>query len=81
MDAAIEEDDVCVCVCTHNHLPKMYLMNSFSLQITELLNMLGLTHCWETPTQGLSGGQKKRLSVALELISNPPIIFLDEPTT
>ncbi|KAK6641864.1 hypothetical protein RUM44_013582 [Polyplax serrata] len=51
------------------------------IQIRELLDMLGLNHCLQTPTGMLSGGQRKRLSIAFELITNPPILFLDEPTT
>ena len=31
--------------------------------------------------RGISGGQKKRTSIGMELIISPDIIFLDEPTT
>lgn len=49
--------------------------------INEILNILRLTNAKGTVTERLSGGEKKRLSIALELINNPPVIFLDEPTT
>ncbi|XP_034942024.1 ATP-binding cassette sub-family G member 1-like [Chelonus insularis] len=50
-------------------------------QVLELLEMLGLSHCYDTLCGRLSGGQKKRLDVAFELLSNPSVLFLDEPTT
>lgn len=51
------------------------------LQIDYLLNSLKLTKTRQTKCSNLSGGQKKRLSIALELIDNPAVLFLDEPTT
>jgi len=47
-------------------------------QLTELL---GLQEKASTRTKQLSGGQQQRLSVALALVNDPEIIFLDEPTT
>ena len=47
----------------------------------ELLGMLELDGLADRPCASLSGGQKRRLDVALGLMHTPPILFLDEPST
>ncbi|XP_011553589.3 ATP-binding cassette sub-family G member 1 [Plutella xylostella] len=49
--------------------------------VDEIIQMLRLHKARETVTERLSGGERKRVSIALELLNNPPVIFLDEPTT
>ena len=47
----------------------------------ETLELVGLTDSADTRTRKLSGGQKRRLDLALALVGNPSLVFLDEPTT
>lgn len=50
-------------------------------QIMMILENLGLDLHIDTFVCNLSGGQQKRLSIAMELVDDPAVIFLDEPTT
>lgn len=51
-----------------------------------LLSDLGLQECSNTIVgnsliRGISGGERKRTSIGVELLTNPSLIFMDEPTT
>jgi ABC-2 type transport system ATP-binding protein len=47
----------------------------------ELLEEFGLTDAATRPLKNFSGGMRRRLDLAASLIAQPPLIFLDEPTT
>jgi ABC-2 type transport system ATP-binding protein len=46
----------------------------------ELLEMMGLTKRAKEQVRKYSGGMKRRLSIAMALVSDPQVLFLDEPT-
>jgi ABC transport system ATP-binding/permease protein len=49
--------------------------------INEVMDVTGLSERRDVPINQLSGGQRKRVSIAVELITKPSVIFLDEPTS
>jgi ABC-2 type transport system ATP-binding protein len=52
-----------------------------SRRLAETLELVGLTAQADTRVSALSGGQQRRLDLALAIVGRPKLLFLDEPTT
>lgn len=55
-------------------------------RVEEVISELNLNSCANTKignalVRGISGGERKRTSIGVELIKDPSVLFLDEPTT
>mmetsp|Transcript_94503 Transcript_94503/g.137985 ORF Transcript_94503/g.137985 Transcript_94503/m.137985 type:complete len:623 (+) Transcript_94503:57-1925(+) len=68
-------------------LPRSMSLAHKTLRVQQVIELLHLTNCADTvigsalAKGGISGGEKKRTAIGMELITNPSILFLDEPTT
>lgn len=60
-----------------NHLATSYVVQ----RARQLLDEFGLADAAQRPTKTYSGGMRRRLDLAAALVANPPLLFLDEPTT
>ncbi|XP_017158524.1 broad substrate specificity ATP-binding cassette transporter ABCG2b isoform X2 [Poecilia reticulata] len=66
--------------------PKHYSSADKQERVNSILQDLGLVDCADTKIgteflRGVSGGERKRCSIGMELITSPSLLFLDEPTT
>jgi ABC-2 type transport system ATP-binding protein len=84
--AALQEAALDPLLTGREHLRLQGSLHGFSRQhrrerADELLERVGLTVAADRKVGGYSGGMKRRLDLALALVHEPRIIFLDEPTT
>ena len=62
-------------------LPEDLSDEEINKRVEEMLDILKLgPQCWDNPVATLSGGQRKRVSLGIELLPKPGVLFLDEPT-
>ncbi|WP_127543137.1 ABC transporter ATP-binding protein [Actinoplanes sp. OR16] len=62
------------------HLGAYYEGYQRPWRVEELLDVVGLTAAADTKIARLSGGQRRRLDVAIGIVGRPELLFLDEPT-
>uniref|UniRef100_A0AAR2L8S0 ABC transporter domain-containing protein n=1 Tax=Pygocentrus nattereri TaxID=42514 RepID=A0AAR2L8S0_PYGNA len=66
--------------------PADHSFSDKAMKVESVIQELGLKDCADTKIgtmflRGVSGGEKKRCSIGMELITSPSLLFLDEPTT
>ena len=67
-------------------LPASFTDQQCQSVVNETMSTLGLSHIQNSQIgdetkRGISGGQRKRVNVAMEMVSSPSMLFLDEPTS
>jgi ATP-binding cassette subfamily G (WHITE) protein 2 len=67
-------------------MPEETTLEERTQRINEVISLMGIDHCrnviiGNTRKKGISGGERKRVSIAIELLNRPKLIFLDEPTS
>ncbi|MER7467141.1 ATP-binding cassette domain-containing protein [Streptomyces sp. NPDC097981] len=77
VDGLITGEENMLLMADLHHLPK----TEGRRVTTELLQRFDLVDAAKKPASTYSGGMKRRLDIAMTLVGNPKIIFLDEPTT
>ena len=55
--------------------------SDIELKINKILSELNISHIKKNLISDISGGQRKRVSIAIELLTDPMLLFLDEPTS
>ena len=80
LNLSLSWPSVCLpCITYRIYAPECFV----SSQVLELVDMQGLRNALVgmPGVSGLSVEQRKRLTIAVELVSNPSIVFMDEPTS